>query len=211
MTLADELIKKGVLKSSGLIEAFRAVDRKYFVPGEMEKYAYSDEPLPIGKNQTISQPWTVAFMLELLEPKHEENILEIGYGSGWQTALLSHIGANVYAIERIPELCEFGKCNVGRFLETSEKRQKSADAKFFCQDGTRGLPDIAKTIGGFDKVIAAAAGEQLPNAWQEQLKIGGRMVVPIQNHISLFIKTGDNQLNEQQYPGFAFVPLVEEK
>src|SRR3989344_7412944 len=117
MLLADELIKKGVLKNPRLIEAFRAVDRKKFVPDEFEAFAYRDEPLPIGEGQTISQPWTVAFMLDLLDPQQGENILEIGYGSGWQTALLAAAGANVYAIERVPKLCEFGKRNFEEFFK----------------------------------------------------------------------------------------------
>src|SRR3989338_3825009 len=115
MALADDLRKKGVLKNPRLIEAFRAVDRKKFVPKEFEDYAYIDEPLSIGEGQTISQPWTVAFMLELLGPKPGENIMEIGYGSGWQTALLAAVGANVWAIERIENLCKWGKDNVKNF------------------------------------------------------------------------------------------------
>src|SRR3989344_3150102 len=144
MLLADELIKKGVLKNKRLIEAFRAVDRKDFVPENMKELAYADEPLPIGEEQTISQPWTVAFMLELLDPKPAENIMEIGYGSGWQTALLAASGANVYAIERVERLCELGKKNVKKYFNT---------VKFFCQDGSLGLQEIAERIGGFDKII----------------------------------------------------------
>ena len=223
MSLADELIKKGVLKNPRLIEAFRAVDRKEFVPDELEAFAYRDEPLPIGERQTISQPWTVAFMLELLNPQPGENILEIGYGSGWQTALLAATGANIYAIERIKKLCEWGKENVERL----RKDVSFGSIQFFCQDGAKGLPEIARSIGsphsgeagGFDKIIVAAAlkkhrvfsGMQiLPQTWKEQLKIGGRIVVPIEHSIFLFIKKAHNQFDEREYSGFAFVPLVEE-
>ena len=209
MTLADELIKKGVLKNLRLIEAFRAVDRKKFVPDDLEGFAYRDEPLPIGEGQTISQPWTVAFMLELLNPQPAENILEIGYGSGWVTALMAHCGANVYAIERIPQLCEFGKDNVENFLATQRKEFRDSIVKFYCQDGAKGLPEIAKRVGGFDKIIAAAAATILPPAWKDQLKIGGKIIVPIEHSIFLFIKKAHNQFNERKYPGFAFVPLVE--
>ena len=145
MALADELIRKRVLKTPRLIKAFRAVDRKDFLPPSEEHFAYLDEPLPIGEGQTISQPWTVAFMLELLDPRPGENIMEIGYGSGWQTALMAHTGANVFAIERIPKLCKFGIKNVKRL---------SLSAKFYCKDGTLGLPGTAKKVGGFDKIIA---------------------------------------------------------
>ena len=222
MPLADELIKNGVLQNSRLIDAFRAVDRKKFVPDELEAFAYSDEPLPIGEGQTISQPWTVAFMLELLDPQLGENILEIGYGSGWVTTLMSYCGANVYAIERIPNLCKFGKNNVENFLSSKILRRDGIPfgaVQFFCQDGARGLPEIAKRSGEFDKIIVAAAlkkhrvfsGMQiLPQTWKEQLKIGGRIVVPIEHSIFLFIKKAHNQFDEREYSGFAFVPLVEE-
>lgn len=203
MALVDDLIKKGVLKTPKLIRAFRAVDRKDFVPKSLKLLAYADEPLPIGEGQTISQPWTVAFMLELLDPEPGENVLEIGYGSGWQTALLAVTGANVYAIERIPKLCELGRENV--------ERRGFKNVAFFCQDGTLGLPEIAKRIGGFDKVIAAAAAwREIPQAWRDQLKIDGKIVAPIGSSIFEFIKKSDGEWEEIEHPGFAFVPLVRE-
>ena len=229
MALADDLIKKGVLKNPGLIEAFRAVDRKKFlprgreaalrgVPDYSDEEAYGDYPLSIGEGQTISQPWTVAFMLEFLNPKLGENILEIGYGSGWQTALLAHTGANVYAIERVPKLCELGRDNVLKSYEVQPRK-----IRFFCQDGTSGLPEIAEKIGGFDKIIVAAAlgaakippnggtADLLPRAWREQLKIGGKIVAPIGGSIFEFIKKPDGLLEEVEHPGFLFVPLVSGK
>src|SRR3990167_11474236 len=121
MALADDLIKKGVLKNPRLVEAFRAVDRKNFLPDYSDEEAYGDHPLSIGEGQTISQPWTVAFMLELLGPKPGENIMEIGYGSGWQTALLAASGANVWAIELVPGLCKFGKENFEKFWKGDVK------------------------------------------------------------------------------------------
>ncbi|OGF63216.1 hypothetical protein A2926_03825 [Candidatus Giovannonibacteria bacterium RIFCSPLOWO2_01_FULL_44_40] len=224
MALTDDLIKKGVLKNPRLIEAFRAVERKNFVPKEFEDYAYVDEPLSIGEGQTISQPWTVAFMLELLDPMPGDNIMEIGYGSGWQTALLVYCGANVYAIERVPKLCEWGKAN----LETKfpSGNLVSRNVKFFCQDGTLGLPEIAKKIGGFDKIIAAAAGETVPEAWKNQLKTGGKIVAPIGHSIFEFTHTPNclvcgfikknktatvnmaHGFDTIEHSGFAFVPLI---
>src|SRR3989344_7624409 len=232
MALADDLIKEGVLKNPGLIEAFRAVDRKKIlprgreaalrgVPDYSDEEAYGDYPLSIGEGQTISQPWTVAFMLELLDPKHGENIMEIGYGSGWQAALLAAVGANVWAIERVEGLCKWGKDNVKNFhLLTKEG---AGEVKFFCQDGTSGLPEIAEKIGGFDKIIVAAAlgaakippnggtADLLPRAWREQLKIGGKIVAPIGGSIFEFIKKPDGLLEEVEHPGFLFVPLVSGK
>ena len=220
MALVDELITKGVLKSKRLIEAFYAVDRKNFLPENLKESAYLDEPLPIGEGQTISQPWTVAFMLELLSPAPGENIMEIGYGSGWKKALLAATGANVYAIELVPELCKFGKENFKKFGR--------GKVRFYCQDGTLGLPEIAERIGGFDKIIVAAAlgaakipthvgtADLLPPAWKDQLKAGGRIVTPIGHSIFEFIKKPaspsqggpDEAFEEIEHPGFAFVPLV---
>jgi len=203
MALADALIKKGVLKNEQLIEAFRRVDRGKFVPDGDKKFAYVDEPLPIGEGQTISQPWTVVFMLELLDPKPGENIMEIGYGSGWVTALLASMGANVYAIERIEELCKWGEENVKLSVSNSSK------VEFFCQDGTKGLQEVAKKIGGFDKVVAAAASQRgVPDAWKKQLKMGGRIVAPVENNILLLNKVDENKFEIKAYPGFAFVPLI---
>ncbi|MDP3762537.1 MAG: protein-L-isoaspartate O-methyltransferase [bacterium] len=212
MALVDYLIKKGVLKNPKLISAFRVVDRKDFTPADIENFAYADEPLPIGEGQTISQPWTVAFMLELLNPGPGENILEIGYGSGWQTALLAYTGANVYAVERVPRLCKWGRGNVAKY--------KFKNVKFFCQDGTAGLPEVAEPIGGFDKIIAAAAAAPtgsvgaainlLPDAWREQLKVGGKIVAPIGHSIFEFIKKSRAELSSVEHGGFAFVPLVSE-
>ena len=206
MALADDLIKEGVLKNPRLIDAFRDMDRKKFVPKEFEDYAYIDEPLSIGEGQTISQPWTVAFMLELLDPKPGENIMEIGYGSGWQPALLARTGANVYAIERVPKLCELGRKNVLKSYEVQPR-----NIQFFCQDGTLGLPDAAKKIGGFDKIIAAASGRKLPSSWKNQLKTGGKIVAPIGDSIFEFIKKSEAKLSSIEHRGFAFVPLISDK
>ena len=118
----EELVKHlrelGVLKSPQIIAAFLAIDRARFVSDELKAEAYIDEALPIGEGQTTSQPYTVAFMLELLEPQAGEVILDIGSGSGWQTAILAKIAGKtgkVHAVEIIPELCELGRRNVGKY------------------------------------------------------------------------------------------------
>lgn len=246
MELTDTLIKKGVLKNPRLIEAFRVVDRKNFVPEEFKDYAYVDAPLSLGEGQTISQPWTVAFMLELLCGSSDaatgrspdgcvgNNIMEIGYGSGWVTALMAHCGANVYAIERIRELCKFGKENFEKFFNLPSDpllgKEGRGEVRFFCQDGTLGLPEIAEKIGGFDKIIVAAAAStaptssvgaainSLPKAWRDQLKAGGKIVAPIGHSIFEFVKKGDaspvnpaGKFDEREHPGFAFVPLVADR
>jgi len=179
-SLINQLIKEGYLKTPEIIEAFRKIKRADFAPDYLLKEKGEDfiaeynAPLPIGYEQTISQPLTVAFMLELLQPKAGDRILDIGSGSGWQTALLAQIVADlrgpdlgasllkafrseapkIFAIERIPELKEFGEKNAAKynFIE-------KGIAQFFCQDGSLGLPEQAP----FDKIIATAV-------WSRRLK-----------------------------------------
>ena len=202
--LPSYLLRTGVLKSGKILEAFGVIDRADFVPDELKSSAYADEALPIGGGQTISQPYTVAFMLNLLDPQPGEKIMDVGAGSGWQAALLAHIVSNtgkVFAIERVPELCEFGLANVQKYNFIA-----SGVVEWFCQDATLGLPDKAP----LDKIIAAASIVDLkvPKAWEEQLKVGGKMVVPISNSIWLFIKQKDGTFHEKEFPGFVFVPFI---
>ena len=198
------LQRTGVLKAGPILESFGAIDRADFVPEELKSRAYADEALPIGGGQTISQPYTVAFILNLLDPRRGEKIMDVGAGSGWQTALLAHVVGNtgkVFAIERVPELCEFGRVNVSKYNFIA-----SGVVEWFCQDATSGLPDKAP----MDKIIAAASIVDLkvPKAWEEQLKVGGKMVVPIGNSIWLFIKQPDGTFHEKEFPGFIFVPFI---
>ena len=219
--LPGYLQRTGVLKSGKIFDAFGVIDRADFVPEELKSSAYADEALPIGEGQTISQPYTVAFMLSLLDPQPGERIMDVGAGSGWQTAILAYIvgGAfggetanlavsppkgRVFAVEHVSELCEFGRANVSKynFLEKEI-------VEWFCQDATNGLPD--KTP--LDKIIAAASivDYKVPKAWEEQLKIGGKMVVPIGNSIWLFIKQKDGTFHEKEFPGFVFVPFIKDQ
>jgi protein-L-isoaspartate(D-aspartate) O-methyltransferase len=221
--LIRHLKESGVLKTPQIIEAFLKIDRKDFLPEDVKNLAYIDEALPIGEGQTISQPYTVAFMLELLQPQTGDNILDIGLGSGWQAALLAEIisqkrkksnvknqknnsggGGKIYSIEIIPEICKFGLANVAKYNFI-----KKGVVEIFCQNAFGGLPEIAEKIGGFDKIIAAAAiQEKIPKAWKKQLKIGGRLVIPIKGSIWLFIKKTAEEFESQEFPGFAFVPFV---
>jgi len=173
MSLIDSLILRGYLKTPSVIEAFRKIKRADFLPSHLKSLSDIDEALPIGEGQTISQPAVVAFMIELLEPKKGEKILDVGSGSGWTTALLAQIvgeKGKVFGIELIPSLAEFGKENIKRynFIE-------NGIVKILCQDGSKGLPEEAP----FDKILVSASAEDVSQAFREQLKKGGRLVIPI--------------------------------
>ncbi len=205
VNLIEELQSQGVLKTPAIRRAFEKIDRQNFVPKDLRELAYENVPLPVGWNQTISQPYTVAFMLELLQPAAGNYILDIGYGSGWQTALLAEIvgkTGRIFAIELVPALCEFGKTNVEKYPELIER------VEFFCKNAVSGLPETAKTIGGFTGIVAAAEVPEIPQAWREQLKIKGKLVYPSRGSIFREIKIGDKDFEKVEYPGFAFVPFV---
>ncbi|MDP2966972.1 MAG: protein-L-isoaspartate O-methyltransferase [bacterium] len=203
MALVEELIKEGWLKTPEVISAFKKIKRVDFLPEDLKDLAELNEALPISYGQTISQPLVVAFMLELLEPKEGEKILDIGSGSGWTSALLGEIVGplgKVIAIDIVPELVEFGKKNVGKynFLE-------KGIVEFICADGSKGYEKEAP----FDKILVSATAIRIPDSWKKQLKVGGRIVTPINSSIWLFIKKSDNEFEETEYPGFVFVPLIE--
>ncbi len=220
--LIRELVAGGYLASPALIEAFRAIDRKDFVPNEYVTEAYGNYPLPIGFGQTISQPLTVAFMLELLSPQPGERILEIGAGSGWQTALLAQcvrekrggevskaksqkLGC-VVAIERIPELKKMAEENVHTYNFIEE-----GVVRVILGDGSSPSTLLEAREGQkFDKIIAAASAQEIPEEWKKQLKVGGRIVAPVGQSIMVLDKITEDKFKTKEYPGFVFVPLVED-
>jgi len=186
-------------------EAFRKIDRADFVPPELKSESYINAPLSIGEGQTISQPYTVAFMVELLQPESGDKIFEIGFGSGWQTAILAEIvgeGGKIFAVERIKSLFEFGTRNISKYNFI-----KQGIVKTILGDATMGL----KKYAPFNKIIAAASGDKVPEAWLKELKIGGCLVMPIKNSIWLYVKISEDKFSKKEFPGFSFVPLVSGK
>ncbi len=197
--LVDEIAATGVLHTPAIIQAFRKVDRACFVPAELVGEAYGDYPLPIGFGQTISQPSTVAFMLELACPKSGERVLEVGSGSGYVIALLRHIvgmTGDAQGIERISELVQMSKRN---FVCAGV-----AGVHVEAGDGT------AVAGGPYDVVIVSAAAAVLPPLLQAQLTEGGRLVAPVgagcQDMVR--IERTEDGFKETRYPGFQFVPLI---
>lgn len=200
--LISHLKQIGVLKSPPIIRALEEVDRADFVPENLKTLAYEDTALPIGERQTISQPYTVVFMLELLKVLPGNTVLEIGYGSGWQTALLAHLvgpSGRVYSFELVPVLCKQGKGNLEKYPHLARR------VRFFCRSGENGYLEAAP----FDRIIAAAEIQMVPVAWREQLNADGRMVYPKGGALVSEEKKKDGSFKVLTFPGFAFVPFVE--
>lgn len=200
--LVSNLIREGYLRTDSIIEAFSKVPRTEFVPDDMVRHAEMDIPLPIGYGQTISQPLTVAFMMELLDPKKDQNILDVGSGSGWTTGLLAYIvgeKGSVTGLEIINELCEFGEKNVGKFSFI-----KKGIAQFHCVTGGDGFEKNAP----YDRILVSAAVEEVPLALKKQLITGGKMVIPVAHDIWYLEKKGADDFYIEKFPGFSFVPFV---
>ncbi|MDO8265191.1 MAG: protein-L-isoaspartate O-methyltransferase [Candidatus Parcubacteria bacterium] len=205
--LINDLIKDGWLKTPAIIKAFKEIKRSDFLRDGIKDMAELNSPLPIGFRQTISQPLTVAFMLELLQPKAGDRILDVGYGSGWTSALLADIvgrgnkKGKVISIEIIPKLKEFGERNIMKYNFI-----KKGTVECILGDGSKGRQKSAP----FDAILASASGKgKIPAAWKKQLAIGGRIVAPMGESIWLLEKKEKNKFEEKEYPGFIFVPLIE--
>lgn len=219
--LLSSLIDDGYLKTPEIIEAFKKVDRADFVLDEYKNSAYENSPLAIGYDQTISQPLTVAFMIELLHPKVGDKVLDIGSGSGWQAAILTEIVANGYDADVENDKNEQDQNNlrgsvvaVERILALKEMTEKNLQKYDLIKhglvssifgDGFKGY----KAGAPYDKIIAAATADgEIPVEWKRQLKIGGRIVAPIGSSIVVFDKIAKGKYNKKEYFGFSFVPLL---
>ncbi|HET6630475.1 MAG TPA: protein-L-isoaspartate(D-aspartate) O-methyltransferase [Woeseiaceae bacterium] len=195
-----QLAARGV-RSTRVLDAMRTVPREEFVPDNVREFAYQNSPLPIGSGQTISQPYIVAFMLEALGLSGEEKILEVGAGSGYAAAVLGQITKEVYAIERIPELAQSAAATIARLgYDNVEIRQG---------DGTRGWPEHAP----FDAIVVAAGGRYVPDALRQQLRIGGRLVIPVGRHETFqelvrITRRDEQEFEEENLAAVRFVPLI---
>ncbi len=203
--LRNQLVKllqeKGIVDKN-VLKAISTIPRHLFLNSSFEDYAYQDKAFPIGAGQTISQPYTVAFQSQLLEIKKGDKILEIGTGSGYQTAVLYLMGAKVYSVERQNEL----------FKQTSALLPKLGirPKHLSFGDGYKGLPNHAP----FDSIIVTAGAPTIPKPLMAQLKIGGKLIIPVGNENQIMIKLirkNETQFEKHELGDFKFVPLLEDK
>jgi len=196
--LIQHLIDRGALKSKIIIEAFKKIDRIDFVSAPAGSDVYEDHPLSIGFQQTISQPTTVAMMLEMLSPEKGDRILDIGSGSGWTTALLSYIAGEagyVIGLERIDPLVAFGRGNLNKY--------NFQNAEIIPAGKALGLPGET-----FDRILVSASSEEFPSELASQLETGGKLVIPVLDSIYEITKKENGALDGTRYYGFSFVPLI---
>ena len=199
--LVKTIQKKGI-QDKKVLDAIGKIPRHLFMDSSFEDHAYQDKAFPIAADQTISQPYTVAFQTEKLEIEKGDAVLEIGTGSGYQTAVLCELGARVYSIERQRELYKKTKS----FLTKLGYRPKHLSFG----DGYKGLPEYAP----FDKIIVTAGAPYVPKDLLAQLKPGGRMVIPVGDEVqvmTLFIRKSNREFDKTEFGEFRFVPLLEDK
>lgn len=203
--LLDELVSEGVLKRhTPLYSAFADTDRSHFIRREDHESAYMNTPLYIGYGQTASQPYTVAFMLNHLGVCEGHRVLEVGYGSGWQTVILSKLVGKygeVHATELVPEIQEFGEINMKKFSHDNIYTYQA-------HHGTLGVHEK----GPFHRIMsgASATSRDVVRPLLDQLALDGIMITPVGNQIVVFKKDSEGRVEIEEYPGFVFVPLITE-
>ena len=196
--LAEQLYAKGI-KNTRVLNAIASVPRHLFMSSTLEPFAYNDNAYPIGADQTISQPWTVAYQTELLNPQEGEKVLEIGTGSGYQSAVLVCCGASVYTVERIKNL-----------YVSATKRFSELNIKVTCKygDGYEGWAEMAP----YDKIIVTAGADSVPHNLLVQCKIGGSIVIPIMENNELrmirLTRMSENNFSKEDFGTCAFVPML---
>ncbi len=200
--LVETIRAKGI-KDEAVLQAINTVPRHLFLDSSFLAFAYQDQAFPIGSGQTISQPYTVAFQTELLEIKPGDTVLEVGTGSGYQACVFGEMGAKVLSIERQKRLFEKTK----KFLSQFNYR-----IKLFYGDGYKGLPAFSP----FDKIIVTAGAPFIPEELLKQLKVGGRLVIPVDidknlQEMTCIRKVGENEFEKRTYGQFRFVPMLGNK
>ena len=196
----QQIAARGV-QNPAVLKAMRETPREQFVPPAVRELAYEDRPLPIGHGQTISQPYIVALMTEMLDIKKDQRVLEIGTGSGYQAAILSSLAKEVYTIEIVPELADSASVTLHRLGYKNVIPREG--------DGYQGWPEKAP----FDRIILTAAPTELPKTLTDQLKPGGKLLAPIGEHSSvqelrLVEKTADGKFTSRPVLQVRFVPMV---
>lgn len=197
-----QTIKSKGINNTNVLSAIGKVPRHLFMDSGFIDHAYQDKAFPIGADQTISQPFTVAFQTELLEVNKGDKVLEVGTGSGYQAAVLCELGANVFSIERQGDLYK----KVVNFLPSINYYPK----KIVYGDGYKGLKEEAP----FDSIIVTAGAPFVPKTLLNQLKIGGRLVIPVGENIqvmTLYVRVSEKKFNMKEFGEFQFVPLLKEK
>lgn len=199
MQLVRELKNKGI-SDERILKAFEEIPRHYFLDKAFAEWAYRDVPFPIDADQTISQPYTVAYQTELLEIKKGDRVLEIGTGSGFQACVLAHMGARVYTIERQEKL----------YIKTNALLEKIGftQVRTLFGDGYLGAPRFAP----FDKILLTAGAQKVPQALFDQLAVGGILVVPLGNDdiqvMTKYTKISEGELKTETFDQFRFVPFL---
>jgi len=200
--LVDSIRQKGITDER-VLDAIMNIPRHFFLDTAFDDIAYEDRAFPIQADQTISQPYTVAYQTQLLQVQPYEKILEIGTGSAYQASVLAETGANVFTIERQKKLFELNK----EFIF----KRKYPNIKFFYGDGFEGLP----TYAPFDKILITAAAPIIPPKLIEQLKTGGKMVLPLDNNklqkMMRITKNENGSFEEETFSNFSFVPMLKGK
>jgi protein-L-isoaspartate(D-aspartate) O-methyltransferase len=200
--LVEEVRKKGITDER-VLDALMAVPRHFFLDSAFDQQAYEDKAFPIGSGQTISQPYTVAYQTQLLQCRPFDKVLEIGTGSGYQCAVLASLGTQAFTIERQKPL--FDANREFRYLHSFP------NIKFFYGDGYEGLP----TYAPFDRVIVTAAAPFIPTKLIDQMKIGGVMVIPVNEgdfqRMLRITRISADDINEEKFDLFSFVPMLEGK
>lgn len=190
------------IDDENVLAAMRSVDRELFVPDEMKQHAYDDTALPIGKNQTISQPYIVAYMAQVLGFERGDKVLEVGSGCGYNAAVISQMVQEVYSVEIIEWLADLAQENLAK------TGIKNVFVKY--DNGYHGWPERAP----FDKIILTAAAPSIPDALKEQLKPGGRLLAPVADtyqKLMLLVKTGADTFATEELIQVRFVPMTEKK